>query len=317
MAAAANPLATEAGREILRAGGSAVDAAIAIQMVLTLVEPQSSGIGGGAFLLHWDGRKVVAYDGRETAPMAADEKLFLLPDGKAMPFYDAVVGGRSVGTPGAVRMLEVAHKQYGKLPWARLFEPAIQLADGGFPMSPRLNMQLAAEKYLKSDAACGRVLLRRRRYAEGGRYSDAQSGAGRDAARHRRQSEFVLRRRHSVRHRQGCARASERRPARRDRLRRVSGQAARADMHRLQAVARLRLSTAVVGRHRGGANARHLRRSQHRGSAADGRDGSRRQARAAAGCGASVFRSWPARFRRSRPVCRRQRFRQSQRCRPA
>ncbi len=152
MAASANPLATEAGREILRAGGSAVDAAIAIQMVLTLVEPQSSGIGGGAFLMHWDGRKVIAYDGRETAPMAADEKLFLLPDGKAMPFYDAVVGGRSVGTPGAVRMLEVAHKQHGKLPWARLFEPAIRLAENGFPMSPRLNMQLASEKYLKNDA---------------------------------------------------------------------------------------------------------------------------------------------------------------------
>ena len=153
MAASANPLATEAGREILRAGGSAVDAAIAIQMVLTLVEPQSSGVGGGAFLMHWDGRRVIAYDGRETAPMAADEKLFLLPDGKAMPFYDAVVGGRSVGTPGAIRMLEVAHKQHGKLPWARLFEPAIRLAEGGFPMSPRLNMQLAAEKYLKNDAA--------------------------------------------------------------------------------------------------------------------------------------------------------------------
>ena len=153
MAASANPLATEAGREILRAGGSTVDAAIAIQMVLTLVEPQSSGIGGGAFLMYWDGRKVIAYDGRETAPMAADEKLFLLPDGNAMPFYDAVVGGRSVGTPGAVRMLEVAHKEHGKLPWARLFEPAIRLADGGFAMSPRLSMQLAAEKYLKNDAA--------------------------------------------------------------------------------------------------------------------------------------------------------------------
>ncbi len=153
MAASANPLATEAGREILRAGGSAVDAAIAIQMVLTLVEPQSSGVGGGAFLMHWDGRKVVAYDGRETAPMAADEKLFLLPDGKPMAFYDAVVGGRSVGTPGAVRMLEVAHKQYGKLPWARLFDPAIKLAESGFPMSERLNMQLGTEKYLKLDPA--------------------------------------------------------------------------------------------------------------------------------------------------------------------
>jgi gamma-glutamyltranspeptidase/glutathione hydrolase len=118
MAASANPLATEAGLQILRAGGTAVDSAIAIQFVLGLVEPQSSGLGGGAFLMHWDGRRVVAYDGRETAPMAADEKLFLLPDGKAMPFYDAVVGGRSVGTPGAVRLLEVAHRQHGKLPWA-------------------------------------------------------------------------------------------------------------------------------------------------------------------------------------------------------
>jgi len=153
MAASANPLATEAGREILRAGGSALDAAIAIQLVLGLVEPQSSGLGGGAFLMHWDGKRVVAYDARETAPMAADEKLFLLPDGKAMAFYDAVVGGRSVGTPGAVRLLETSHKQYGKLAWARLFEPALRLADNGFPMSPRLNMLLASEKYLKSDAA--------------------------------------------------------------------------------------------------------------------------------------------------------------------
>ena len=85
--------------------------------------------------------------------MAADEKLFLLSDGKAMAFYDAVVGGRSVGTPGVVRMLELAHRQYGKLPWARLFEPAIQLSENGFPMSPRLSMQLASETYLKNDAA--------------------------------------------------------------------------------------------------------------------------------------------------------------------
>jgi len=153
MAAAANPLATEAGLEILRAGGSAVDAAIAIQMVLTLVEPQSSGVGGGAFLLHWDGRRVVAYDGRETAPMAAEDDLFLLPDGKAMPFYSAVVGGRSVGTPGAVRMLEVVHHQYGRLPWAKLFERAIRLAEDGFPLSPRLHVQLGSDQYLKTDPA--------------------------------------------------------------------------------------------------------------------------------------------------------------------
>jgi gamma-glutamyltranspeptidase / glutathione hydrolase len=153
MAASANPLATHAGLETLRAGGSAVDAAIAIQLVLALVEPQSSGLGGGAFLMHWDGQAVVAYDGRETAPMAVDERLFLAVDGKPMAFYEAVVGGRSVGTPGAVRLLETAHRKHGKLPWARLFEPAIRLAENGFAMSPRLNQLLAGEKYLKGDPA--------------------------------------------------------------------------------------------------------------------------------------------------------------------
>ncbi|WP_411883631.1 gamma-glutamyltransferase family protein [Polaromonas sp. YR568] len=146
--AAANPLATDAGYQILKAGGSAVDAAIAVQMVLTLVEPQSSGIGGGAFLLHYNGKTVEAFDGRETAPAAADEKLFLAADGKPMAFYDGVVGGRSVGTPGTVRMLEMAHRQYGKLPWAQLFAPAIQLAEQGFRVSPRLNTLLKDEKYL-------------------------------------------------------------------------------------------------------------------------------------------------------------------------
>jgi gamma-glutamyltranspeptidase/glutathione hydrolase len=146
--AAANPLATDAGYQILKAGGSAVDAAIAVQMVLTLVEPQSSGIGGGAFLLHYNGKTVEAFDGRETAPAAADEKLFLGADGKPMAFYDGVVGGRSVGTPGTVRMLEMAHRQYGKLPWAQLFAPAIQLAEQGFRVSPRLNTLLKDEKYL-------------------------------------------------------------------------------------------------------------------------------------------------------------------------
>lgn len=149
--AAANPLATEAGYQILKAGGTAIDAAIAVQMVLTLVEPQSSGIGGGAFLLHASGGKVEAFDGRETAPASANENLFIGADGKPMPFYDGVVGGRSVGTPGTVRMLEMAHQQYGKLPWAKLFEPAIALADNGFKVSARLGTLLKDEKYLKND----------------------------------------------------------------------------------------------------------------------------------------------------------------------
>ena len=152
MAAAANPLAAEAGREMLREGGSAVDAAIAMQMVLTLVEPQSSGIGGGAFLLHFDGRRVQAYDGRETAPLAAEENLFMA-GGKPMAFHDAAVGGRSVGTPGVLRMLEAAHRQHGRLAWARLFEPAIRLADDGFPVSPRLHALLNDEKFLARDPA--------------------------------------------------------------------------------------------------------------------------------------------------------------------
>lgn len=152
MVAAANPLATDAGFQVLAAGGNALDAAIAVQMVLALVEPQSSGIGGGAFLLHWDGRDLSAWDGRETAPAAADERLFLGPDGKPMPFRDAVVGGRAVGVPGAVRMLEAAHRVHGRLPWAALFEPAIALAERGFRVSPRLSTALAGETALRADA---------------------------------------------------------------------------------------------------------------------------------------------------------------------
>ncbi len=149
MVAAANPLATEAGYRILKAGGTAVDAAVAVQMVLTLVEPQSSGIGGGAFLLHWDGRQLQALDGRETAPAEADERLFLGPEGRPLPFAQAVVGGRSVGVPGTVRMLEEAHRRHGRLPWAGLFEPAVALAEQGFAVSPRMHALLKAETALR------------------------------------------------------------------------------------------------------------------------------------------------------------------------
>ncbi|WP_332699615.1 gamma-glutamyltransferase [Bosea sp. (in: a-proteobacteria)] len=154
MAAAANPLAAAAGRDILRAGGSATDAAIAIQLVLNLVEPQSSGIGGGAFFVHWDeaGRKLATLDGRETAPKAARPERFLGADGKPMKFVDAVVGGRSVGIPGTVRLLEEAHKRWGKLPWPQVIAPAIKLAEDGFAISPRLGGLLAFEKNLGKDA---------------------------------------------------------------------------------------------------------------------------------------------------------------------
>ncbi|NWA08331.1 gamma-glutamyltransferase [Pseudomonas gingeri] len=159
MAAAANPLAAEAGREILRQGGSAVDAAIAMQAVLTLVEPQATGIGGGAFIMVWDGQRVHAYDGRETAPAGATEKLFLNPDGTPMAFTQAQIGGRSVGTPGVMRALELAHRNNGRLPWTQLFEPAIRLAEQGFPISPRLHKQIAASPFLPKSPAMAAYFL--------------------------------------------------------------------------------------------------------------------------------------------------------------
>ena len=150
--AAAHPLATQAGLQMLRAGGSSVDAAVAVQMVLTLVEPQSSGIGGGAFLLLWDGQALQAWDGRETAPAAATDRDFLDASGRPLPYQQAVFGGRAVGTPGAVRMLEAAHRKHGRLPWARLFEPAIALADRGFPLGVRLHTLLQVDPLLRRDA---------------------------------------------------------------------------------------------------------------------------------------------------------------------
>jgi gamma-glutamyltranspeptidase / glutathione hydrolase len=146
MVSSANPLATAAGLAILDQGGSATDAAIAIQMLLTLVEPQSSGIGGGAFMLHYaeSQKKLTAYDGRETAPAAATSALFLDANGKPLGFASRV-GGRATGTPGVLRMLELAHQDYGRLPWAKLFEPAIALADNGFALSPRLYAALQGD----------------------------------------------------------------------------------------------------------------------------------------------------------------------------
>ena len=149
--AAANPLATDAGYQIIQAGGSAVDAAIAVQMVLTLVEPQSSGIGGGAFLLNWDGEQVYAYNGRESAPAAADENHFLDENGEPMPFRDAVRSGKSVGVPGTIAMLKQAHERHGVLPWRDLFTPAITLAENGFKVSPRLHQLLAGDEAFRND----------------------------------------------------------------------------------------------------------------------------------------------------------------------
>ena len=143
MVSAADPRAAEAGASILRQGGSATDAVLATLLALTVVEPQSSGIGGGGFLVTSDARgDVDTFDGRETAPAAAGPSWFL-KDGKPMSFEDAVPGGKSVGVPGNVRMMALAHRQHGKLPWAALFQPAIRLARDGFAITQRLNFALA------------------------------------------------------------------------------------------------------------------------------------------------------------------------------
>ena len=156
--AAANPLATQAGYDIIRRGGNAMDAAVAVQMVLNLVEPQSSGIGGGAFIMYYDAKakRLAAYDGRETAPSAARPDRFIGADGKPMQFYDAVVGGRSVGVPGTLRVLEMAHRRHGRLKWEALFESAILLAENGFAVSPRLAASIAADKFLTRQEAARR-----------------------------------------------------------------------------------------------------------------------------------------------------------------
>jgi gamma-glutamyltranspeptidase/glutathione hydrolase len=140
MIAAANPHAAQAGLEMMRAGGSAVDAAIATQMVLGLVEPESSGIGGGAFMLVYNPKtmRTTSFDGREMAPASATPTMFLDAAGQPRAKPDAIPGGLSVGIPGVVKMLWLAHEKYGKLPWAKLFDPAIKLADDGFPVGPKL-----------------------------------------------------------------------------------------------------------------------------------------------------------------------------------
>lgn len=155
--AAANPLAAEAGARILREGGNALDAAVAVQMVLNLVEPQSSGIGGGAFLMLSDGGKVVAWDGRETAPAAATADMLLRPDGRPMGVTDGE--GRVVATPGVLAMLQAAHAKHGRLPWAQLMQPAIELSERGFAVSPRLNKLLAQDRLLVKDEQARRYFF--------------------------------------------------------------------------------------------------------------------------------------------------------------
>jgi gamma-glutamyltranspeptidase/glutathione hydrolase len=147
MVAAANPLAVKAGVDVLKAGGSAIDAAVAIQAVLGLVEPQSSGLGGGAFMVYYDAktRQATAYDGREVAPAGAGDHLFFDENGKRLPFVTAVLGGISTGVPGAIAMLDMAHRDHGKLAWGKLFDQAHVLAQDGFAVSPRLARMIASK----------------------------------------------------------------------------------------------------------------------------------------------------------------------------
>jgi len=155
MLVTAHPAATKIGYDILKNGGNAVDAMVAVQVALGLVEPQSSGLGGGAFTLYWDATlsKLTSYDGRETAPQQADESLFLDEKGQALGFFEAVVGGRSVGTPGTVKLLWEMHKQYGSVPWDRLLQPTRALAEKGFEVGPRLSAALKRDRErLKTDS---------------------------------------------------------------------------------------------------------------------------------------------------------------------
>ena len=173
---AADPRAAEAGAEMLRRGGSATDAAIATMIALTVVEAQSSGIGGGGFLLHHsDEGEIDTLDGRETAPAGADPQWFLDAEGRPLPFMQAVVSGRSVGVPGNIRLAAEAHRRWGKLPWAALFEPAIRLASEGWELSERgRDLPSPRQEPRRASGRPGAGLLRRGRRGAARRYAAAQ-----------------------------------------------------------------------------------------------------------------------------------------------
>jgi gamma-glutamyltranspeptidase/glutathione hydrolase len=161
MVAAAHPLAVDAGYEVLKRGGTAMDAAVAVQLVLGLVEPQSSGVGGGAFIVHYSAadQRLRTYDGRETAPAAARPDRFLGLFGRPMGFIDAVLSGKSVGVPGTLAVLELAHRNHGRVEWAALATPAIDLAENGFAVSPRLHALLEWDKWLARDSFAARYFF--------------------------------------------------------------------------------------------------------------------------------------------------------------
>lgn len=162
MISTANELASQVGKEILEKGGNAIDAAIAAQMVLNVVEPQSSGIGGGAFILYYDAETETShyFNGRETAPQDADEEIFLDKKGQARAFNDVVRGGLSVGTPGLLKALKVIHEKHGKLEWKELFQPAIAIAKNGFPMDERIKVIAENVAHLKDFDGFAKLYLK-------------------------------------------------------------------------------------------------------------------------------------------------------------
>ena len=186
----AEPAASEAGAAMIERGGSAVDAAVAMQAVLGLVEPQSSGVGGGAFLVYYDAKsgKISTYDGREMAPAAMKPDQFLDANGKPKPYLEKVVGGQSVGVPGVMEMLALAHKDHGKLPWAALFDDGIKLADDGFALSQQTHDELSFLSPIEADAGPARLFLRRRGQSAAGRNRNPQHRLRAHAARARRES---------------------------------------------------------------------------------------------------------------------------------
>lgn len=214
MISAANPLAAEAGRAVLRAGGSAVDAAVAAALVLAVVEPQASGLGGGGFLVAYDPsrQRITTLDGRETAPAATKPDRFLDAQGKPLPFRAAVRSGRSVGVPGVPALLTEANARFGRRPWSTLVDPAIRLAEQGFAVSPAA---CPARQGSQSFAGPAGRLLPARRHPEGDRGEGGAAGPGAHASHLRRRAAHpVLQRRHRARDR--CRGREGRRSGRHD-----------------------------------------------------------------------------------------------------
>jgi hypothetical protein len=272
MIAAAHPAAAEAGRGILRRGGSAADAAIAALLVLNVVEPQSSGIGGGAFALVHSATGITSWDARETAPAGATPDMFLGAGGQRLPFLEAVASGRSVGVPGLARLMEAIYIRHGKLPWADLFAPAIRLARGGFPVSPRLADSILRyrDRLATTDAAAlflpGGEPLAAGRRAAGRGDSSAHPGAGGHLSEPRRERpRRALFRPAGPGHRR---RYPNRPPARRPDSggpRRLRGHGTSGSLPRLpRPVPGLRHGPALVRGHHGGANPRAARPLQAR-----------------------------------------------------